>query len=98
MSEENRSTSLTYIHNVLHHTIQRIMELIPASKDVSLKLLQGMSPYKSEPLKRHVSYVRTLLMMSEYATSIGSRIWDMVIKHILDIDVSLENHFLMSSV
>ena len=78
------------IFNLAHSAIATILDCFPMSINTLLETCRANFPHHSAPSEKYLSYVRNMVILTEYATPIRSKIWSTLLQNLIQIDVSLD--------
>ncbi|KAF9973414.1 hypothetical protein BGZ73_003331 [Actinomortierella ambigua] len=93
-----RSVSRSMEHNItpqrqfdrVHQAMKYILDLIPTASTTLFPLLASEFPHKRESYGAHMSYVKNILLVLEYAPVLRSQVLGVVIDRIIQIDVEIQ--------
>jgi RNA polymerase I-specific transcription initiation factor RRN3 len=74
----------------LHTCLQYVLQMFPAAKPVLRSIITSNLPYSNNSVREHVAYVDNLLRLKEYAPDMDEDIMDLIISHVVKIDVQMQ--------
>ncbi|KAG0236688.1 hypothetical protein BGW42_002850 [Actinomortierella wolfii] len=94
----HRSISRSSEHNInpqqqfnrVHQALKYILDLIPTASTTLFPLLVSEFPHKRESYGAHMSYVKNILRVLDYAPVLRSQVLGVVIDRIIQIDVEIQ--------
>lgn len=79
------------IHDRVHYALQFILDLVPTAAFSTLfPALVAEFPHKSEKKQAHMSYLRNLLRVTEYAPALRGKVLAMLIDRVIKVDVEIQ--------
>lgn len=72
----------------VHQVLKYILDLIPTGPTSLFPLLAGEFPHKREPISTHITYVKNILRVLDYAPVLRAQVLGVIIDRIIQIDVS----------
>lgn len=74
----------------LHTSLQYLMQMFPAAKPVLRNTIVNKLPYSDESVRAHMAYMDNLLRLRDYAEDMAEDILDMILSHLIKIDVQMQ--------
>ncbi|KAF9916002.1 hypothetical protein BX616_004865 [Lobosporangium transversale] len=74
----------------VHQALKYILNLIPTGSTTLFPLLAAEFPHKRESINAHVTYVKNILKVLEYAPVLRTQVLGVVIDRIIQVDVEIQ--------
>lgn len=80
----------TYARDRIHTVIKIILQIVPTANSKLASVLAQTFPYLSDTRAAHISYVRNLFKVLNYAPELRAEIMDLVMERLIKIDVQIQ--------
>ncbi|KAI6780144.1 uncharacterized protein J7T54_000050 [Emericellopsis cladophorae] len=74
------------VRDRLHKTLRHLLQIFPAATSVLGHLLGAKFPFPNDSLKVHMSYVRNLLRVKDYAPELREEVLDLILNRVVKMD------------
>lgn len=74
-------------HNRVHQALKYILDLIPTGPTSLFPLLVAEFPHKRESIRAHITFVKNILAILDYAPILREQVLAIIIDRIIKIDV-----------
>lgn len=86
---EARPASLDEVHSAVHYTLKRLLELSPASASHVFEVIIEAFPHQRLESTTQQMYIKNMLCVSEYASSLRNRVLTKIIERLIHIDAEI---------
>jgi RNA polymerase I-specific transcription initiation factor RRN3 len=73
-----------------HESLKSLIQLIPAASSVLLRTISTVFPHSSDTTKAHVSYVKNIRRVADYAPELRGTVLALVTERLIKIDVQIQ--------
>ncbi|KAG0320571.1 hypothetical protein BG000_003517 [Podila horticola] len=84
------TTDFAQQHNRVHQALKYILDLIPTGPTSLFPLLVAEFPHKRESIRAHVTFVKNILTILDYAPILREQVLAIIIDRIIKIDVEIQ--------
>src|SRR5438046_1453113 len=86
----HRTVTRREVYTRLHMALKYLLHLVPSASATLSPILSVSFPFSTESKKVHVTYIRNLIELTEYAPELKSEIFALITERLVKIDVQVQ--------